>query len=612
MADLSFSDLIESKPLDFSDLVDPRKMKSINDFDTEKDPTESMSGWDLFKRGAGASVGNLYLGAKQRLGIGDQEALQDLVDVAKKKEQQIVRHPSGMAGAITGMGAVTAPTAFIPGANGIVGSAITGGLLGAATPTNEGESPASNAAFGAFTGAAGPYVARAGKGLWDAAVRPFSESGRQQMIGELLRESAGSKYLDDAIEAAKGAKSIVPGSVPTLAEATGNRGLAQVQKAVRNMPGEISTDLVNREMDNALARRGAIQGIAKTPADLDSAKQFRNGVADMYYRQSGKAMIPEDEVLSELLSRPSLKNALSKAQDLAKERGETLTFGSNTPAKTVSTGLLDETGNAITREEPGSIAVHSGKGLQYLKMGIDDLIKEGEQNGIGSHQKQALLDTKADLLNWLEDANPAYIKANRVYSQLSRPVNQMQVGQALADSLTPPLARGSSLARETGNNFARALDNAPSIISKNTGLKDSSLDKVMTRRQMETINNVRDDLARSALADDLMKAKGSDTAQNILADNFTRNGLGVFGLSGGPAKWLANTTAGSFLPRVASNVVGKPLEQKLKGLLADAILDPKMASLLMENATPRYNSKIPYALNSSIPAFGLLMKDASE
>jgi hypothetical protein len=142
------------------------------------------------------------------------------------------------------------------------------------------------------------------------------------------------------------------------------------------------------------------------------------------------------------------------------------------------------------------------------------------------------------------------------------------------------LGDNSPIARETANKFARELRNEENLVKLATGQKKRSLSDVMSPSQQRLIDNTLKDLQRAALADDLMKAKGSDTAQNLLADNFVQDG----GLGSLASRMATNRV----MDRGTANAVTRPLiapiEDKLQGLLADAVLDPTLAAKLMKKA----------------------------
>lgn len=122
--------------------------------DNPRDPTANMSGMERFTAAAGAVVPEMAMGVKQAFGAVDQATVNEHKAIMRPLEGTT----SGKAGKIVGSVAAAAPAMFVPGANTVAGSAVTGALMGAAQPTSEGESRALNATLGAAGGAAGQWV----------------------------------------------------------------------------------------------------------------------------------------------------------------------------------------------------------------------------------------------------------------------------------------------------------------------------------------------------------------------------------------------------------------------------------------------------------------------
>jgi hypothetical protein len=118
------------------------------------DPTNGMSKAELVAAGAGKAVMDKVRGAGQMLGVNSQ---QDITD-AKNLDAPLMNTKEGKAGNSIGE---LATAALIPYKN-LETPIAAGGLLGAMTPTNPGDSRLKNTATGIVGGAAGYGV---GKGL---------------------------------------------------------------------------------------------------------------------------------------------------------------------------------------------------------------------------------------------------------------------------------------------------------------------------------------------------------------------------------------------------------------------------------------------------------------
>lgn len=122
-----------------------------------RDPKGALTtGGELsdYAAGAGKAVTDLWLGAKQMLGMSSFE------DATAKRELDapLMETPAGRAGQFAGNVAAAVPAAFIPGANTVVGGTILGGTFGALQPTEQSGDRAANTAIGAALGGGGTYL----------------------------------------------------------------------------------------------------------------------------------------------------------------------------------------------------------------------------------------------------------------------------------------------------------------------------------------------------------------------------------------------------------------------------------------------------------------------
>lgn len=120
-------------------------------------PTVGMSGAQKFLAGAGKALTDIYRGGAQLVGADNQS----VIDESITRDAPLMATGAGMAGNITGNVAAFLPTAMIPGANTLTGSALIGGGIGALQPTTEDESRIGNVMLGAAGGAAGQKLANA-------------------------------------------------------------------------------------------------------------------------------------------------------------------------------------------------------------------------------------------------------------------------------------------------------------------------------------------------------------------------------------------------------------------------------------------------------------------
>jgi hypothetical protein len=136
-------------------------------------PTQGNSFLDNASAGTGKGMTDLYLGGKQALAVAGNAGnsmganivsndtvadIQNQVDQKRQIDAPLMETGGGKVGNFVGQGVPIALTSLIPGANTYAGSAIIGGLTGAAQPTLQRESRQLNIGFGLSGGVLGKYA----------------------------------------------------------------------------------------------------------------------------------------------------------------------------------------------------------------------------------------------------------------------------------------------------------------------------------------------------------------------------------------------------------------------------------------------------------------------
>jgi hypothetical protein len=520
------------------------------EFDTT-DATEGMSGGEKFLAGAGKAFTDVARGAGQMVGLVSR----DDVAESRKRDAPLMRSGAGMAGNITGNIAALLPSAMVPGAATLPGAALIGagtGLLAPSTSTGE---TLGNAALG---GALGPAsilagraigaTARAGKALFE----PFTKGGQEKIAARTLQQFASNPQR--AAQNLRGAKELVPGSVPTMAQAADDPGLAQLERTLQNNP-ETGPALAEHYASQRAARMAAVRDVAGTDDYYNAVKEGRDVFARADYKnamdagidtQMADALRPQ---LESLMRRPAIKQAAATAKRLAANSDEALT-------------------------DFGSI-----RGLDWLKKGLDDQINRAINNGssIGKSELKSLLDTKRDLMAVIEDIAPAYKQANENFARMSGKINAMDVARGLQKKFEPALARYGANTREHADAYASALESAKESVKRQTGL-NKSIDQVMPRDDVMMLENVARDLGRKSKADDMGRAVGSNTAQNLAAQNLLRRSLGPTGL---PQSWAESNLLQGLLSPYTGVAKLAGAERAVMERLVQAGLDPEEAARLL-------------------------------
>jgi len=506
----------------------PRKLvPELDQWNTERE--ESLEDWTKAnEERPGFTTGRIGANIAGTAGVGS--ALGAGVQAASQSPRALqfaeALRTGGMGANGAGMGTRMAAGAVTGGASaGLVDpeSANTGAAVGAVLP------PAVKGAY-----AVGKSATSGVKSL----AEPFYQGGREQILGRALRNAAGNQ-ADDALINLQNAQPLVPGSQPTAGMVAQNPGIAALERAsVANNP-VATNELAIRQAANNDARIAAIEGVIP---DRQAALSARESATQGLYNQSSQAPVQMTPELYKLLSRPSMQAAISRAEKLAGEAGEVFDLNNL-----------------------------NGRTAQYLKMSLDDMANSGPMTGIGGNELRSIQATRSQFIDELGKQIPEYLQANKAYAELSQPLNQadiieevMSKSRNFRGDLTP-----AALSRNLSDKTAqRVTENA-----------NASLAKALKPEQLDTLDNVRQDLLNQDFAQTAGRGVGSNTVQNLAYTNM----LDQFGVPTGLRGMAPVGTVGNLVGR-AGDVAYKRANERLAAELAEALLDPLKAAEVMSRA----------------------------
>lgn len=542
-------------------------------FDKSITPTGNF--FENLAAGAGKAVVDTGRGLQQlaaKVGIGDASQVQQDIDEAKARDAALMQTGGGVIGNIGGqIGMALTPGMALKAASAIpglvraapalsaagdalltpqtmAGSAALGAGLGAVQPVASGDNRNMNIALGAAGGAVAPAIGtlyRSGKAL----LQPFSAAGREQVAGRALNRFATDPA---SIDAAAGAPQLVPGSQPTLAEASGDIGLAQLERSLRNVK-DANDAIAAQRIANNTARANAVQAIAGDPGQREFFAAARQQAAEDLYAKAfaeNPTLTPWIKgQITQLEKRPAFQDAFSKASDLAANNGM----------------KLDPT-NAV-------------QVAHWTKLALDDEI--GRVTTAGGNTS-GLMDTRNKLVSLMEskDFSPSYAEARATYAEMSKPINQMDVGQALYNKLMPALTDYGPSGQIRALDYARALRAGDQTARQATGFAKAKIEDILTPEQMASATAVAQDLARQFGAQSRGMATGSPTTQYLLGNDILNQAIKGTGI---PRALINSGFAETALGRVGSFAY-KPMEERIMGLLGKAATDPKEAKRLADLA----------------------------
>lgn len=501
------------------------------------------------------------------------------------QKKWVEQRPAAQLGATATdmMVAVPAMTVAGPEAATVKGGAALGSLYNYLTTPGglaEREKAGLEGAIGGALGGAVGNGIKYAKNVGSRLAAPFHEEGQNQIMSRLLRKVAGD-HADLIASRLENAKTLVPNSVPTAAEAAETSGgISAMQRWAEQANPEA---YAFKRMQNADARTAALRSIAGDDAKRQFFTDLRKNVASPLYESAKQQFVPVDDTLKSLMQRPSMNEALGYAEKIAAEEGTPI-------SQKMKAEILADDGN-------GEI---SGEALHWLKIGLDAM-RSDPKNAMGGVQQGALKNTIKQFEGWREANLPEYATAQKVYRKLTRPLNQMDIGDALLEKVNPALTDYGPLTNERAATFANALRNGDVTAKTATGFKGATMEGTMTKRQMQTLNKVAEDLSRKASADTSGRGIGSNTFQNIAMQDLAEE-------AGWPGKMLGRGVSripivGEVISDLAKGGVANQ-EREIKEKLADVLLDPKKTAALLRGKPKPVERIIRDQFYRAIPAAG--------
>lgn len=325
-----------------------------------------------------------------------------------------------------------------PGPQSMIGQMGLAGLMGATSGIGESEAELFSPETGkeALTGTgiamASVPVAKGlgfviGKGYRSAVSAMFDNPQRmgvdqsRAMIREALGADAGG--VDEAI------KMILDkaGKPYTLADIGPNT--RAYLDAVNQLPGpgKQAAKTFLEDRDKGLLKRltsdmqVAFGNKAAYFDEFNALKEARSAIGGKLYGAALPRPVEITTEFTELLQRPSMKQAYDRAVNLAQEQGIKL------PKVQISAEgkLVTDKGLPVTDIDTTF--------MHYMKMGLDDLVYTGKSptSGIGSTQLGAIKQTRGEFIDLLDNSNPAYKRARNYWANDTAVLDAMNEGRTI-------------------------------------------------------------------------------------------------------------------------------------------------------------------------------------
>jgi len=151
--------------------------------------------------------------------------------------------------------------------------------------------------------------------------------------------------------------------------------------------------------------------------EFNALKEARSDLGSRLYKSALSKQIPVNKELTTLLQRPSMVSAYERGMQIAREKGVPV------PKTRIENGRL------VT--DTGEVKAIDTEFLHLLKMGLDDVVFTGKSpsSGIGSTALNAVKDTRAQFLSFIDRNNPGYKRARDYWAGETSAMDSMQMGR---------------------------------------------------------------------------------------------------------------------------------------------------------------------------------------
>jgi hypothetical protein len=374
-------------------------------------------------------------------------------------------------------------------------------------------------------------------------VQPFTQEGRQVIIGNLLNRLSTDPAR--AQQNLSNAAPLVPGVRPTTAATAFDPGLASAETAIRAL--DDSGAFATRLSANQQALLDAFRRISGKPGSVPAAEAKRSDVTKPLREQAFANVTVDPNIFQsgvKLVVNQAIDNVMSSNVGVRMDVENAMKFATNQVAKAKTPMQLYEVRKDLAaaaqgkyNQENPSLRLAAGQ-LKDVIRAVDDVI---------------------------EASSPGFKNYMDKYSKMSGPIDQMRVLQDIERRITtgqPNLMTGEPVLAASG-------------LRRQLATKADELDLKLSVPAQTRLDNIIDEINRGMAATAPgVKAPGSDTFKNMSMGNLIGR---VFSES------MASNTTLRTMTRPLDFLYKLP-DQQIQQLLVEAMLDPKLAAIMMSKA----------------------------
>ncbi len=606
-----------------------------------------MSGLDRYAAAIGGGLKSAGRGIGQLAVLATQGPNANYQQLKKNEsEQRVVDRPldetdAGFGGKVT---AAVAPfiagglagaylkspelvSAILP--RSVPGAMVQGAALGGMQPLGADQDEFSrliNTGVGSAVGglsAGGPRVVANGYNTVRGLSPSFTARMQAEQAGKILMDSA---HDPNAVRLALSQNQvIVPGTRPSVAEATGDVGLAGLHRTLANTPDygnalSVQNSLNNTKRVQTVRNAFGNANAGSEAAQREAVRDAQGAAINEAKRQTGAETGKVISAIDRVSRSPRFINAPPVQQALQTVRGLITTPLDDAARLKAARGVVTD---ALSSNYRKSSANHDALlearrllfGAQNRGEGADETIKalgkikaDGQTRQVIGDMQRALRVTErgkpdvASLYNarkhitqtlmkradaetmtalrgvvknldtQIEAVAPSYRQYLTEYAGGMRKADQMAVGDELLDA-------SSAIRDKAGNpvlspaKFSNAGADLDQTVRRASGFQRATADKTMTVPQKQTVDAIRRDLERLSRSMTDGKAVGSNTVQNAIGGNTLQSAAGPVGAA------MIEPVSGVAL--LALNAMRKQYGEKTYQILQEAMLDPQKAADLI-------------------------------
>ena len=433
---------------------------------------------------------------------------------------------------------------------GLQATGAAGGATAASVGREEGVGPLGQIGLAAMGGMMAPTATSTLAGATARGtrevVRPFTEAGREKITGEVLRSLAANP--EQAMQRAATYQPPLPGYRPTTAQATRDVGLISAEVPIRGLDttGRFATQAAEANR----VRNAILDRMAKDQDTLAAAVRKRDEVT---------TPLRENAFAQSTVDPDTFRSAITLTVNKTIDDILASPAGKRGTVENAMKFAQSRISKASTPEELYEVR----KDLRDAAQGLLD--REGAAYSLAKGQLEQVMRSVDETI---EAAAPGYRDYLQKYATSSRGIERLEAAQTF---------RGKVLSTTPDpSNIGDFLISQPAFTRAIRAVLDDPQMKGLSKTQVGALQRVSKDLDEGVLAR-ATKVPGSDTFKNMSTANVIGGIIGkqIFGevpsalqKVAAPMNWLYNGT-----------------DDKIRELLVEAMLDPKLASRLMAKAS---------------------------